>query len=153
VIAKHSQLIPQSGVIPYRFRGDRLEVALITAREDSRWGIPKGHLERGMMPWESAAKEAFEEAGLRGEVGSSCVGSYLYEKRGTTRCVDLYLLEVTEVLNRWPEMKLREREWMPHRAAVERVHIDDLGRCLSKLPAVLRQFAPARRARVLLRVG
>jgi 8-oxo-dGTP pyrophosphatase MutT (NUDIX family) len=153
VTVKPSQLIPQSGVIPYRHRGERLEIALITAREDSRWGIPKGHLERGMMPYESAAQEAYEEAGLVGEVGEACVGSYLYEKRGTIRCVDLYSLRVSNLLDRWPEMKFRERQWMTVREAAARVHIEALGECILKLPSILRRYSMAARGGAMLRVG
>src|SRR4051812_34947569 len=98
----HRELIAQSGVIPYRIRRGQMEIALVTAGGGPHWTIPKGHIEPDMSPEDSAAKEAFEESGLIGLVGNQRLGSYIYEKRGGLRQVDLYALAVTKELKRWP---------------------------------------------------
>src|SRR5690606_25585077 len=54
----------QSAALPFRQQGGKLEVMLITSRRTGRWGVPKGGIQAGMTPWESAAEEAAEEAGV-----------------------------------------------------------------------------------------
>jgi 8-oxo-dGTP pyrophosphatase MutT (NUDIX family) len=49
-------------------------VLLITTRGRGRWTIPKGWPEKGLRDRDLAAKEAVEEAGVEGEVGSKPVG-------------------------------------------------------------------------------
>ena len=57
----------QYGALPYRFTHDaELEILLLTTRQSKRWIIPKGWPIKGLRPAKSAAREAFEEAGVRG---------------------------------------------------------------------------------------
>jgi 8-oxo-dGTP pyrophosphatase MutT (NUDIX family) len=130
----------QSAVIPYRVNGrvrsqaPLIEVMLITSRKRKRWVIPKGIIEPGMTPQESALKEAYEEAGIRGNVSATACGVYFYEKwQGICR-VEVFLLEVTEVLPDWPEAALRDREWMTFEEAANRVRENDLKQLLLKIP-------------------
>jgi len=70
--------------MPYRFDGEAgVEVLLVTSRETGRWIIPKGWPIKGFKPsdYETAAREAYEEAGVRGLVSERSLGHYLYEKR------------------------------------------------------------------------
>ena len=65
-----------------RWCGGRPEVLLLTSRETKRWIIPKGWPIRGLKPREVAARDAYEEAGLRGTIsGKHPIGAYHYEKR------------------------------------------------------------------------
>ena len=72
-----------------------------------------------------AAREAFEEAGVRGKVGKRPHGSDCYEKRLTAKrsveCeVTVFLLEVEQELADWPEKGERERRWLsPSQAALD----------------------------------
>lgn len=125
----------QSAVVPYRPAGDSVEVLLITSRGGKRWTIPKGVVERGMTAAASAAKEAYEEAGVRGDVGTSPLGSYEYEKWGGTCHVEVYPLHVREVLDPWPESHARRRRWLSVGEATAAVANDDLRRVLSAFDA------------------
>src|SRR5262249_27670124 len=59
----------QYAALPYRLRGrSRTEVMLVTSRETRRWIIPKGWPHKGKAPHHSAAREAFEEAGVVGTI-------------------------------------------------------------------------------------
>src|SRR6476469_8882923 len=72
----------QYAALPYRLSGkSRTEVMLVTSRETRRWIIPKGWPQKGKAPHDSAAREAFEEAGVVGAVGKRAVGSFPYQKR------------------------------------------------------------------------
>ncbi|MEW6280816.1 MAG: NUDIX hydrolase [Candidatus Eremiobacterota bacterium] len=121
--------LESSGVIPYRWSDGRLEVLLITSRRTGRWAIPKGWLEPGMTPLESALLEAYEEAGVRGEARDELLGTYV--RWGRT--VGVYPLEVREVLDDWPEARQRRRAWFSLEEAVAEVEEDDL-------KAILRAF-------------
>jgi 8-oxo-dGTP pyrophosphatase MutT (NUDIX family) len=108
----------QLAALPYRQVEGRLEVLLVTSRETRRWIIPKGWAEKGTKPHDMAAREAFEEAGVRGKVGKRPHGSYRYEKRLTAkRSVEC---EVEQELADWPEKGERERRWLsPSQAALD----------------------------------
>jgi 8-oxo-dGTP pyrophosphatase MutT (NUDIX family) len=86
------------------------------SRDGKRWVIPKGHVEPGHTPAQTALREAWEEAGLVGALERDPLGSYTYEKRGRTYHVLVYRMEVTSVADRWPEPE-RGRRWVtPERA-------------------------------------
>ena len=72
-------MIRQYGVIPFRKGSDGIEILLITSRETRRWVVPRGNPIDGLSAPESAAQEAFEEAGILGEVEALPIGSYGYE--------------------------------------------------------------------------
>jgi hypothetical protein len=59
---------------------DAIEVLVITSRDSDRWVIPKGWPMKWRKPHEAAAIEAWEEAGVRGEVHKKPVGRYTYLK-------------------------------------------------------------------------
>ena len=118
---KTSKVFKQSGVIPYRVRDGKIEVLLITSRSRQNWVIPKGGLCKGMSPSDSAAKEAWEEAGVVGQVDNHKLGVYQYRKRGNTYRVNLFLLPVETELEDWPEATQRERQWLEVNTAVNMV--------------------------------
>ena len=79
-----------------------------------------------MEPHHSAAKEAFEEAGVAGEVVELAVGSYRQRKMqpdGTPACIKVraYPLEVHREMTDWPEKAERRRQWMCLSRAIDAV--------------------------------
>jgi phosphohistidine phosphatase len=123
----------QSAVIPWRRGRSGLEVLLVTSRSGKRWVPPKGVIERGMSAPDSAAKEALEEAGVRGKVDERPLGSYSYRKWSGTCTVEVYAMEVTEELSAWPEASSRRREWVSRREARRRVDEAELKAILASL--------------------
>ncbi|MBP2299707.1 NUDIX hydrolase [Azospirillum picis] len=116
----------QCAALPYRFLANRVEVLLITSRETRRWIVPKGWTEKKVRPRDMAAREAFEEAGVRGKVSKHPAGTYRYQKRlagdRSVECeVVVYLLDVREELAEWPEQHERERCWMSPEQAAEAI--------------------------------
>ncbi len=110
--SKPSWFYQQSGVIPYRVADDHVEVLLITSRRRGRWIIPKGIVDPGKTAAESAAKEAYEEAGIHGDISSAPIGTYRYDKWGGECRVEVFLLKVDTELEAWPEASVRQRRWM-----------------------------------------
>jgi 8-oxo-dGTP pyrophosphatase MutT (NUDIX family) len=99
--------------------------------------IPKGIVEPSMSPQESAIKEAFEEAGIRGHAAQTAIGVYAYQKWGGTCRVEVFPFEVTAELQDWPESEFRTREWMSLEDAVNRVREEALKALLRQLPAYI----------------
>jgi len=102
----------QSGVIPFRLNGDDIEILLITSRSKKNWIIPKGIIDPGLTPRESAVREAYEEAGVRGRIFPEKIGEYEFGKWNGTCRVQVFPFEVTEELETWPESCFRERKWL-----------------------------------------
>lgn len=112
------QVWQQFAALPFR-RAAGLEVMLITSRETRRWIIPKGWPMKGRRPRGTAAREALEEAGIKGKVSRTPIGSYTYVKRGlggqSWPCrVDIFPLEVRLELADWREREQRTRQWFPY---------------------------------------
>lgn len=120
-MAENSEWILQAAAIPLH----QGRICLVTSSSGKRWVIPKGVIDTGQTAVETALQEAWEEAGLAGVLRPEPVGSYFYEKYGGTCQVAVFLMDVTEVADQWPEQLLRERVWLPVREAVQR--IDEAG--------------------------
>jgi 8-oxo-dGTP pyrophosphatase MutT (NUDIX family) len=116
------RLFRQSGVVP--LFGDK--IVLITARKSDRWIIPKGYVEKGMSPAESAAKEALEEAGVIGRVHHEEIGSFDFRKWGGRYSVQVFPLYIETMLEEWDEMHVRKRAVVTCAEAVEMLHHKDL---------------------------
>lgn len=86
-----------------------------------------------MSPAQSAAKEAYEEAGVIGAVIEDLVGSYQYRKLNKDHHVDTYLLQVEETLNNWPERISRKRAWLPQKKAWQRVKDNGISALLKSI--------------------
>lgn len=117
----------QSGVLAYRRTEDGTQVLLVSKKRSKRWGIPKGKVEPHLSFGENAAKEAFEEAGVKGTVSPSSAAMFRMMKRVPgqmgTRVVEVwvYLLEVAECLKTWPEKGQREIGWFSCDEAARRL--------------------------------
>jgi 8-oxo-dGTP pyrophosphatase MutT (NUDIX family) len=114
-------LIRQSGAIP--ISGG--QICVVSSRSGKRWVVPKGCLEPGKTAAEIALQEAWEEAGLVGVLQPEPLGSYFYEKAGFTCHVTVFLMNVTDMADEWPEHDFRQRRWLSVSEALAR--IDDPG--------------------------
>lgn len=105
---------PQFGALPYQIVDGQLVVLLITSRGRGRWIFPKGGQVEGMTPWESAAREAYEEAGVEGVIEHAPIGSYMLpvtDERPAPVEVLIYPLRVTNQRADWKEKGQRYRHW------------------------------------------
>lgn len=116
----------QSAVIPYRKNHKGFEVLLITSRKKQNWILPKGIIELGMSPEESAAKEAMEEAGVVGIVEAELLGEYKFDKWGGTCRVKVFPMCVKKEFDTWPEADIRIREWFKIDQAIKKIKSTDL---------------------------
>jgi 8-oxo-dGTP pyrophosphatase MutT (NUDIX family) len=125
----------QYAALPYVSAGDRLLVCLVTSRETKRWIVPKGWAKAGTPGPLVAADEAFEEAGIVGNVGAQALGSYEYRKKlhvfayATCR-VTVYPLHADHQLRDWPERHQRRLAWLDPQEAARRVREADLAKMI-----------------------
>jgi 8-oxo-dGTP pyrophosphatase MutT (NUDIX family) len=134
----------QYAALPWRDTGAGLEILLITSLRTKRWIVPKGWSVPGLQPYETAALEALEEAGVSGEIPPQPFGSFSYSKRRKTgddiRCtVSVFPLRVTRQRRHWTEKRKRETRW--YSAAEAQAHVRDAG--LRRLIARFAEIAHA----------
>jgi 8-oxo-dGTP pyrophosphatase MutT (NUDIX family) len=107
----------QYAALPYRHAADgTVEVLMVTSLDTRRWILPKGWPMKGRPPHATAAREAFEEAGVLGAVKPAAIGDFEYDKRlrdgSTVRCrVQVFPLAVERQRRSWPERDKREARW------------------------------------------
>ncbi len=122
----------QFAALPFKTsKKGKLQILLITSRETKRWVLPKGWPMKELSGEEAAAQEAFEEAGIKGNVSKRLAGIYHYSKLRVTKepipcVVKVFPLEVTEILEDWPEKNERTRKWFSVRDAVHAVNEPEL---------------------------
>ncbi len=123
----------QYAALCYRLKkktGD-IEVLLLTSRDTGRWVIPKGWPMPGKLSHEVAAREAYEEAGVRGAVETEPLGSFGYDKLlkdgiQISCRVQVYALEVSELVKNFKEKGERSLEWVSCEDAAGRVREQEL---------------------------
>ena len=117
----------QSSVIPYRISDKGMEVLIVRSSGDKHWVVPKGIADPGLSLQESAAKEAWEEAGVQGRVHEVAIGNYSYPKWGAVCSVAVYPMDVSRELPQaeWEE-RHRGREWVSAQKAAESLNQAEL---------------------------
>ncbi|MBK7629685.1 MAG: NUDIX hydrolase [Ignavibacteriales bacterium] len=132
----------QSCVIPYRINNGSIELLLITSIKKQRWIFPKGFIEFNLSAFESAKKEAYEEAGVIGENETVELGSFELKKKTRTSYVRIFSMEVTKELKDYPEKNLRKRKWFAVREALDNIENDDIKNFVNKLETKIKPASP-----------
>jgi 8-oxo-dGTP pyrophosphatase MutT (NUDIX family) len=130
---------PQMAALCHRRGNNGVEILLVTSRNSGRWIIPKGWPIEGLSAPETAAREAFEEAGVIGDVARQPLGSYGYIKhmgkglRIACR-VSVFALKLDHQADEFPEQGQRRTNWLNPDAAADLVD-------QPALAEILRNFA------------
>jgi 8-oxo-dGTP pyrophosphatase MutT (NUDIX family) len=116
----------QVAALPLRLaKNGSIEILLVTSRDTGRWIIPKGWTSKRIKDCKAAAREAREEAGVKGKVLREAIGTYRYIKRelGNSALIEVrvFLLKVSKRCKRWPEKRERRRAWFDIEDAASRV--------------------------------
>jgi len=123
----------QSAIIPYRLEEGKLEILLITSIRKKKWIIPKGFIEFNLSAFESAKKEAFEEAGVIGTNETIELGSFTIKKYGGRTNIVVYSMEVEKFKDDYPEKNLRKRKWYSVEEAIETISIPEVIKMIETL--------------------
>lgn len=130
----------QIAALCYRKSRKGLEVLLVTSRGTGRWILPKGWPELKEAGHETAATEAYEEAGVVGSAESKPFAHFRSYKgmdgglNLRTR-VDVYLIKAEDQLADFPELGQRDIAWVPVDKAIEMTGEPGLQRVLKRLEA------------------
>ncbi|WP_315898782.1 NUDIX hydrolase [Tateyamaria omphalii] len=130
----------QFAALCYRLNNDKVQVLLVTSRRTRRWIIPKGWPMDGLTPGDSAAQEAWEEAGAKGRADQRPLGMFSYSKdmgddAGLPVVAMVYALKVKSLAGDYPEASERKRKWVSRKKAAQMVDSPELAR-------ILRDFDP-----------
>jgi hypothetical protein len=107
--------ITHTGALPYRIKGAKVEILLITTRQTGRWIIPKGFWPSSRAKgYEWAEKEAYEEAGVEGIIARQAIGLYRQKTQRTSaeKVTAVFPMQVTYRHGIWPEKHQRLSRWV-----------------------------------------
>ncbi|MEM7318418.1 MAG: NUDIX hydrolase [Pseudomonadota bacterium] len=122
-IAAKSAVNLQYAALCFRTLDHKTQILLITSRNTGRWVIPKGWPISGFDGAGAAQQEAWEEAGVTGEIWPTALGQFTYDKilddGSACPClVEVFPLRVKRLANSFPEHGQRQRAWFsPGKAA------------------------------------
>ena len=128
----------QSAVIPYRKKDGELQILLITSIIKKRWIIPKGFIEFNLSAFESAKKEAYEEAGIIGANETIELGNFKIDKYGGDVLIKVYSMEVVEEHEDYSEKNLRKRKWFSLDEAIKKIETPEIANMIRKLETKLK---------------
>jgi 8-oxo-dGTP pyrophosphatase MutT (NUDIX family) len=115
-----------------------LEILVVTTRQSRRWIVPKGWPIKRLTPSKSAAREAFEEAGVRGKIGARAIGNFRYKKTaGQTDADPDYEVKIFPLLVKrqsasWPEYGQRVVQWVDPEKAISLIREPELKSIVAK---------------------
>ncbi len=119
-----------AGGVIYQEREGKMWVALIATKRGQVWGLPKGLMEKGEKPLQTALREVREEAGLEGEpVADLGYIEYWYRDSATKvlyhKFVHYYLLwHVSGDVGKH-DWEVDEAQWFPIEEAIERASYEN----------------------------
>ncbi|QPC88037.1 NUDIX domain-containing protein [Mesorhizobium sp. NBSH29] len=130
----------QVAALPWKRVSGQTKIMMITSRDTGRWVLPKGWPEGREQLYDTAAREAGEEAGLVGNIAQTHFGSYFYGKVLATgmeqRCeVLVFPMKISKTVTNWPEKEERTRKWFSPDDAARSVAEVDLGELITRFAA------------------
>lgn len=131
-------------VVPFRHTAAGTEFCLVTPRAENRWEFPKIRLDESGDCQEDHARQAANEAGLRGDVASAePLGSFVATRQNETRNTVGFLMRVEHVEDPWPSEKSHRRIWCLAEEARVRIRRKPLRRFIDLALQNVREAEPS----------
>ncbi|HET9850543.1 MAG TPA: NUDIX domain-containing protein [Candidatus Saccharimonadales bacterium] len=140
---------PTAGGIIFRRGKAGVEILLI-ADSKHRWTIPKGHIEEGETPRQTAQREIEEETGLAEMKMMDWLGKINFRYRRDNTLV-LMTTEIFLVEARGDTNKIKPQEWMADIAwlaakdALDKIEYEDIGKLILLALKKIRESAVEKR--------
>jgi 8-oxo-dGTP pyrophosphatase MutT (NUDIX family) len=120
-----------AGGVVFRKRGRETEYLLVEARgKSSEWVLPKGHIEEGEQPCDTAVREVHEETGVLAKVRSE-LGSVSFTTSEAANTVQVFLMEYAG--RGFRSDRDREHNWLPLNKAIEKVEYPETRKLLEEI--------------------
>ena len=122
------------GIVFRRNTAKQLEILLIKDAK-GRWTIPKGHVEEGEEPRQTAEREIREETGLQEMKVMNWLGKVNFRYRRTHTLVLMTMhIYLVQGLGQTDELKgeewLTDMKWLPAADAVDKIAYEDIGKLI-----------------------
>lgn len=125
-----------SGGVIWRRNAKTDEVELLLIQDaKNRWTIPKGHVEPGEDPKETAEREIQEETGLQDMKVLNWLGKVNFRYRRSHTLVlmtmHIYLVKALgDTQNLKGEDWLNDMRWLPANEAIDKIAYEDIGKLI-----------------------
>jgi ADP-ribose pyrophosphatase YjhB (NUDIX family) len=116
-----SQLTHAGGIVIRHDKGE-LRYLIITAKKNpEHWVFPKGHINVGETPEQTAKREVLEETGVQAKI-LDFVGTTEFQTRDEAAKVKFYLMEYVAEEGKAED---REKRWCTYEEALDLLSFDD----------------------------
>jgi len=122
------------GAFIYQKEAGNINVMLVTNRQQTRWILPKGQIEKDLTDKMVAHDEAYEEAGVIGEIDRD-IQKKTIKYISSTGPVELhvYTMRLVHVFDQWPEDHFRKRKMVNIGTALKMVKKKALRKLISRI--------------------
>lgn len=115
-----------AGGVIFRTNNNSTEIALVAVKGGKVWGLPKGIVDRGERPEETAVREVREETGLNGRAKDKVgeISYWYYIKGENARCrktVHFYLMEYLSGSTKDHDAEVDDASWFLLDEALKKV--------------------------------
>lgn len=126
---------PTAGGIVYRINKEGGVEILLIADSKTRWTIPKGHIEEGEIPRQTAEREIQEETGLKTMKMLDWLGKINFRYRRIDTLVlmttEIFLVEAQGDTNKIvPQEWMKGIKWFSAKEALDKIEYEDIGKLI-----------------------
>lgn len=128
------------GAIVYRVINNKVRFLLIKNKRSAHWGFPKGHIEKGESPRQTAIREVLEEAGLEIEIipGFESQSEYTIQGR-VEKSVTIFLATTQQTTTTIQQEEIGDYAWLDYKKAFHTLRFENDKQILKQANSFLAQ--------------